>query len=383
MDWYDRDGPELGGGAPAGYVDVPFRLRDASSRAGYAELPRGELPHAAHDCPPALAHVLSPAEFEAFMTPLDAIAQQHRMTHMAARVVSQRMGYCGIVVLLALIVASVAHSFVASERTGSSSRGGGIVASPIYVAAIVAAAALLAATVALTAWVSRRERAAAQAVRDALGQHLAPAMAARGVAVDVATVMAHAGGGAARWLGVGGGRFGAVYAVRFCLPPQLQLQQPQLQPAPMMLLMVGAAGPGGYGGQPIPVAAPLVGYPGQQQPQQQFFFPASPQPGLVYAPQQQQQQQRGVPTAQYAAQPQGAAAAGGGGSDAAPPSYTQATASRYTQATTSSGGSGGASGGGVTPPPGIRALQQPNPYRQAGGGGGGGGQLASAAKQTS
>jgi hypothetical protein len=380
MDWYDRDGPELGGGAPAGYVDVPFRLRDASSRTG--GLPRGELPHAAHDCPPALAHVLSPAEFEAFMTPLDAVAQQHRMTHMAARVVSQRMGYCGIVVLLALIVASVAHSFVASERTGSSSRGGGIVASPIYVAAIVAAAALLAATVALTAWVSRRERAAAQAVRDALGQHLAPAMAARGVAVDVATVMAHAGGGAARWLGVGGGRFGAVYAVRFCLPPQLQLQQPQLQPAPMMMLMVGAAGPGGYGGQPIPVAAPLVGYPGQQQPQQ-FFFPASPQPGLVYAPQQQQQQQRGVPTAQYTAQPQGAAAAGGGGSDAAPPSYTQATASRYTQANTSSGGSGGASGGGVTPPPGIRALQQPNPYRQAGGGGGGGGQLASAAKQTS
>jgi hypothetical protein len=298
------DGPN--GSVPLGAVDVPFRARSEGRRTSpqCGDVPLVEVPHAPHECPPALSRALSPAEFERLMSPLDAVAQRTGMTYLGARVVSARVGYGSVPLLLALIVASVADAYIGSGGVRHSRSS---IASPIYIAAVVSAAALLLIAVVLTRRVNRRERAAAQAVRDALGQLVAPAMAARGVSVDVVAVLAHAG--AARFIGGGGV---CTYAVRFGLPPSLQLGPP----APMMMMVV-APGPGGYGGtMMVPVAAPL-GYPvqGYSAPQQQqhvHFFPSSP-PG-VYAPppppqHQHQQQLQPVPIAQYAT-PQAPSGAG-------------------------------------------------------------------------
>jgi hypothetical protein len=334
------DGPN--GSVPLGAVDVPFRARSEGRRTSpqCGEVPLVEVPHAPHECPPALSRALSPAEFERLMSPLDAVAQRTGMTYLGARVVSARVGYGSVPLLLALIVASVADAYIGSGGVRHSRSS---IASPIYIAAVVSAAALLLIAVVLTRRVNRRERAAAQAVRDALGQLVAPAMAARGVSVDVVAVLAHAG--AARFIG---GGVVCTYAVRFGLPPSLQLGPP----APMMMMVV-APGPGGYGGtMMVPVAAPL-GYPVQGYPApQQHFFPSSP--SGVYAPSpqhqhqhqhQHQQQLQPVPMAQYAT-PQAPSGAGEAppGMQARPQQQLQ-NPYRGASGGSSGGGSGGGSGG--------------------------------------
>lgn len=337
------------GGAPAPYVlEVPLR---AAPRGGdCCALPRATVPHSPADCPPALAQVVPPDEFAALMAQLDAVAGRQGMTHGAARHVQRRMGFVALGFFLVFVVSSISWT-LGQQRTcsgssrSSSSRGdcGPFGASFIvYVVALVAFIVVTAAGSCYARSLLVREQRAAQALREEAAR-LAPALAARGVSLDIGEAVQL--GGSSRRLAV----MSLTYTVRFGLPPGLMMVAgPGGQPVGMVALPPpppGAYYPPGYAaagyhpGYAVPTAVPVVGYAAP---------PPHPQPYVV-----------------------GGAAAGGAAPYAQPlPPYAQ-------------GAYGGAQAYAHTPqyagvpvaygpPPGVGAPQlQPQPPAAWGGGGGG------------
>jgi len=294
---------------PPGCVDVPFRQRSGAWREQQCDLPRAEIPC---DLPRELAGVLSPAEFSALMAPLQAVVEHHRMTYMAARFVGKRAGLGIAAVFLALLIAAVSLSAFTDKRGGRNRHVG---VSPLWYVDIAVTGALFGATVLFAHQLSRRELEAVADVRAVISSRLAPALAGRGVHVEVVTSPLFSER-PSRLDAVACTAWGVLFSIRFQLPGSSAALQPLQEPLSLSMARIGVVA-GGHSGHAIPVAAPVgwaagtAGHASWQPAPALFYLGQHQMPGPSMPPPAYEQALLGAPA------PPLHSAGGAGGSSSA------------------------------------------------------------------
>lgn len=248
------------------------------------QTPLAEFPHHPSECPLGVAQLVPPQEWASLMEKLNAVATQQRLTYLAPVVIGRRMLVVQGALLVTFVVATNVwtrtsddcdvdmHNGTMRTRCG---RGGHTAALAVFVAALIGIFASILFAAILMNRAARREANAALALKHCITAEIQPAVAGRGVTVELGEQVVFR-----RRIGrgslTGRRRARAVrYYVRFTLPPGM-IAQPLMSTAGLILAPQQAAVAGGmmqgggYGGQPM-VPMMMVPLP----PGQSATLPAS------------------------------------------------------------------------------------------------------------